>query len=350
MRDLHIDGLRGAAALAVLSLHAGMFPFGGWGVQVFFVISGFVITRLLKSELRTKTYTYFGFVERRLIRLFPALILLIASSLVYAIFFAPAPFGTATLWGALYSFFYLSNLAQSFPTFFPWPWLGVLGHTWTLSVEMQFYLIWPVLLQQLLKLKPQKAMLLLAGTFLLLTLLRMGLNQNPDNLPFVINSLLTNSTGLILGASLNFVNFKKHKARWISTGGLLLLITFGYSSKSEIGFSSNILSDFNLGMTGVEIGAALLLVGNLISSSGLIAKILSSRLMVFLGTISYGIYLWHFPVIVAINASYIFYEQPISLFAFTLIFSITAATASNYLFENPVRRFLDSRRQREGIN
>ena len=146
-----LDGLRGLAVLAVISFHAwhGLVP-GGWlGVDVFFVLSGFLITWLLVQErLRTGGLALTRFYARRALRLLPALAVALPMAVLVAWMFDPARLG-ATLSEALSSLFYVSNWtaaarADNGLT------TGLLTPTWSLSIEEQFYLVWPFLLAALL--------------------------------------------------------------------------------------------------------------------------------------------------------------------------------------------------------
>lgn len=136
-----IDGLRALAILAVLGCHGlgNILPGGFFGVDVFFVISGFVITRSLASEWdRTglvRPGTFFG---RRVLRLWPAFGAMLLAVLTLAI----ASDSTGYRWSVLVAALSISNWARAFAD---WDG-GLLGHTWSLSAEEQFYLIWPALL------------------------------------------------------------------------------------------------------------------------------------------------------------------------------------------------------------
>ena len=139
--DPRLDSLRGISALAIIPFHWGVLPFGWIGVQVFFVLSGMLITEsLLKSKSRINNQAeYLGyFFEKRMLRLFPLYYgLLLVLSLVY-LCTGPSP----DFWReAPFLFTYTSNLQK---VFFPaQPPLQAVGHLWTLGVEWQFYLLWP---------------------------------------------------------------------------------------------------------------------------------------------------------------------------------------------------------------
>ena len=133
--------MRAVAALSVVGYHLRLpgFAGGGLGVDIFFTQSGFLISSIILTELeRTGRLSYAKFYIRRGLRLLPAYLAVVVLALV-AYFVVVAVGGT--LRGALFSFFYVANWAAAFDLG-----LGTLAHTWSLSVEEQFYFIWPVLL------------------------------------------------------------------------------------------------------------------------------------------------------------------------------------------------------------
>ena len=132
-----LDGIRGAAVVIVIADHAGFLPEpdGGIGVTLFFVLSGFLITRVIVEARERQTWSMAGFVANRFVRLFPALALMVAvvSGILLARGFAVRDVAAR----AVPALGYLQNMAPrlSFPVF---------GHTWSLGVEEQFYLLWPL--------------------------------------------------------------------------------------------------------------------------------------------------------------------------------------------------------------
>jgi len=145
-----LDGLRGVSILAVMSYHLGLIRGGFLGVDIFFVLSGFLITTLLTDEwIRSGSISFRKFYMRRALRLLPALVVLaITCDFATVIFarlywppeaFVPVVFGMA--YASLVALFYVTNWVMiSGQT------LWILGHTWSLSIEEQFYLLWPLIL------------------------------------------------------------------------------------------------------------------------------------------------------------------------------------------------------------
>ena len=143
-----LDGLRALAVCAVILTHTWVSQFpGGWiGVDVFFVLSGFLITGvLLREHGETGTISLLGFYRRRVVRLLPALLVMLLIVVIAAYVFRPG-LAAATLRTAIFTVVYSANwLAASHQP------LGLLSHMWSLSVEEQFYLVWPVLLVVMLR-------------------------------------------------------------------------------------------------------------------------------------------------------------------------------------------------------
>lgn len=147
-----LDGVRAVAVLAVLACHADLLLAAGFlGVDAFFVLSGFLITLLLLHEWRrTGTIHLRHFYIRRGLRLGPAMLMVVAAVAIYSLAFAPEVavaenHREANLRGVLATLLYAANRIRAF-----WPspndLLGILGHTWSLAIEEQFYLLWPGML------------------------------------------------------------------------------------------------------------------------------------------------------------------------------------------------------------
>lgn len=155
-----IDGLRAVAVLAVLSFHFGIPGFGGGfvGVDVFFVISGFLITGIIRADCETNTFSFLAFYTRRVRRIFPALFVTVAVSfLIGAVLMSPWAFQRLSLTSitALLSFSNITFWLQS-DYFDASKWTKPLLHTWSLGVEEQFYFLWPAILVLLLAKSPRR--------------------------------------------------------------------------------------------------------------------------------------------------------------------------------------------------
>ncbi|RZL96862.1 MAG: acyltransferase [Sphingomonas sp.] len=198
MRIPALDGLRAVAILSVMSFHANLWfaPGGSLGVDIFFVLSGWLITGLLIDEVeRTGAIDRRAFLARRMRRLLPALSCLLLAYLLVAPWLYPES-ADRRWFDAATAFLYLTNLRESF-----WPADTPLSHSWSLAVEAQFYLLWPFVVPALLRLGRRRAALLLCACWLCLTALR-------SVWPAMIGGASTyylsplHATGLLLGGAL----------------------------------------------------------------------------------------------------------------------------------------------------
>lgn len=295
-----LDGLRAIAVTAVVLFHSAPFgPFSGGfvGVDLFFVLSAFLITGIL--ERGQPLGEFYG---RRALRLLPPLFLMLA---VYVVI-APAIWPDARPTDALLT--YVSDF-----TYPPRP--RLLQHTWSLAIEEQFYLIWPFALP-LIRRPPW-----LVGIYVLLTVWRLAFVGDFHDYYYRFD---THSTGLILGAWLYFAKpqFKNlHAGIAAATLGIILLL-------------GDIRSAW-LWITPAELAAAILIGWSLNGSATL-----SWRPLRKIGKLSYGIYLWHFPVAYGLR----FHLGFVSIAVITFAVSTGMAALSYVTIEAWARRFKDRTR------
>lgn len=292
-----IDGLRAIAVLAVILFHfnSSLLPGGYMGVDVFFVISGYLITALIKKDIDNNQFKLSEFYLRRIKRIIPALyILLLVVTVVAVLILLPTDlkdYGRSLLSQSLFSsniYFYFKSDYFDTPSL-----LKPILHTWSLSVEEQFYIFYPILLVMLFKLSRKYTVCILLLLFLLSLTACYCIYDHNQNAVFYLSPF--RSWQLILGAMLNFVPVKakplnKSLAGIIAWIGLLAI------------FYSFVFLSKNVPMHGMSsiiptIGTALMIIGNSnkITSAGLI---LTNRPVNFTGRISYSLYLWHWPLIV----------------------------------------------------
>ncbi|SDL94196.1 Peptidoglycan/LPS O-acetylase OafA/YrhL, contains acyltransferase and SGNH-hydrolase domains [Oryzisolibacter propanilivorax] len=288
-----LDGLRAVAIVLVILSHAHAPPFDGafYGVDVFFVLSGFLITSLLLIELqKSGRLDYWRFYRRRFFRLMPALVLFLAAYCLVA----PRVWPELTdMWSdALLSLLYLADYGIAF---FDSP--GTLLHMWSLSVEEHFYLVWPPLLALLVRCtapgrrwRPIAGLVLLAWAWRVLWVLR---GQQFYEIFFRFD---TRATGLLMGALLAALLherpawFERLRARlshgmWFVLAVPLLL--------AQTWDDMNVMA---WGMTVVECASAVLLLA-VLQQRGAAYEALSAPALVLVGKLSYGIYLWHYPIV-----------------------------------------------------
>jgi peptidoglycan/LPS O-acetylase OafA/YrhL len=292
----HIQGLRGISVLAVIIFHSAVgLPGGFVGVDVFFVISGFLMTGLISEEFsRRGTFAFGEFYSRRIRRIFPALLvmILLTTGLGYFLLF-PGDYKELAQSG-LYAALSLSNVFFFFSTGYfdiPAESKGLL-HTWSLGVEEQFYLIWPPIMIGLLSVaKGRRAamawlLLCIVGIGFLVSVY--GVVSNPKAAFYLLHARLWE---LAAGGVLVFAPPLRNQ--WLDellpAAGLGLILWSVFFLSPEWLFPGwNALP--------AVVGAALII--NPASASSSVARVLSFQPLTFVGKISYSLYLWHWPLIV----------------------------------------------------
>ena len=293
-----IDGLRALAVLPVLFYHVGI-PFfsGGYvGVDIFFVISGFLITGLIVEELKRGEFSVANFYERRIRRIFPALFFMIFLVMLAGLFILLprefAYYGKSAVATAVFisnMFFwkttsnYFDGPAETHP----------LLHTWSLAVEEQFYILFPVLLFLVYKFArkylSQILLLILLGSLVLSV---WGVSNAPTATFYLAP---TRAWELLIGSILAIGFIPEIKRSFAaSLMGLMGLICIAY----PVFFYDSDTAFPGLAAVVPCLGAAFIIHAGSGSHKTLISTLLSSRLLVGVGLISYSLYLWHWPLIV----------------------------------------------------
>jgi peptidoglycan/LPS O-acetylase OafA/YrhL len=290
-----IDGLRAVAVLSVLAFHIRLRGIqGGFvGVDVFFVISGYLISSIVFTEIAESRYSVIGFYERRIRRIFPALFAMLTVFSVFAvIYLLPAELVAysksmfaATASASNFYFWRHSGYFDS-PTSYP------LLHTWSLAVEEQFYILFPLFLILVRKFFPSHLRLSVIALFCgSLVASAVVVSQNRETafyMPY------TRAWELLLGTILSLELFPSLQHAWqrnfatLAGIGLIAFSIFFYTERTLFP---------GLSALAPCMGSALI-IGAGESGSSLVGKILSWRPVVFIGLISYSLYLWHWPVIV----------------------------------------------------
>ncbi len=279
-----IDGLRAIAVLAVVAYHAGWTVRAGFvGVDVFFVISGYLITKLLHDELRaTGRIDFANFYARRARRILPALFVVVAATLASAVAWMPPAELADTAKAAAAAFVFSANVFFSASTdgyFDPDPQQNPLLHLWSLGVEEQFYIVWPVVLI-LARKRPVVALSILAAlSFLLAEFLLWQGNQQ-----VAFYQMPTRAWELALGGlvAMRPVTFP----RWATWAGAVLVVASCFPTLAHFP---------GIGAMPAVLASAMLLAG--IQQGHKIAP-LAWKPMVWIGLISYSLYLWHWPLLV----------------------------------------------------
>ncbi|WP_347911086.1 acyltransferase family protein [Pseudomonas grandcourensis] len=329
-----IDGLRAIAVLSVVLYHAGLNVFSGGfvGVDIFFVISGFLITRLLLNEIEEKGKLDFGrFYLRRARRLLPAFFFTLTFSGFFAVLvFSPQlleSFG-GSLINAVFSIsniYFFSNSGY-FDTASA---LKPLLHTWSLGVEEQFYVLWPIFLCLLAPRKWLAPVTVVVVGLISLCFAQTMLAKQPDAVFFLMPfRVFEFSIGAITVWLLRVQIKNKVALEFLFCGGVALLVysIFFYSEKTQFPGVNALLPC---------VGAALCIYAGSVSFAG---KLLSNRLFVAIGLISYSLYLAHWPVIVFYK--YCFGGSELSTWEACLltVASFAIAIFMYFCIEKPFRR------------
>lgn len=289
-----IDGLRAVAVLTVVFFHAGFNFFSGGfvGVDIFFVISGFLITGIIQRNILADRFSILDFYNRRIRRIFPALFAVLIFVILFGYFFNfPGEyFNTAKT--TIFTSIFLSNLffATQHGYFTAPSEINPLLHTWSLGVEEQFYIFFPPLLLLLKKLNQKQLIVVL---FLIsvssLVFAQLFLRNHPDTAFYITPTRIWE---LLLGSILAIspaVDISRKGNNFLSLVGFCLILISALFYSKDTPFP---------GITALLpcVGAALII--RYASPKGLVTRTLSTKAFVFVGRISYSLYLWHWPILV----------------------------------------------------
>jgi peptidoglycan/LPS O-acetylase OafA/YrhL len=341
-----VEGLRAVAIIAVLVCHAGV-PFlaGGYvGVDVFFVISGFLITRLLLGEMeRRGTVSLRGFYARRAKRLLPLSALLLAAVGVLSVtIFSPLR-ATETSGDIIASALYVANwhfAAQSVDYFAQGLEPSPVLHLWSLAIEEQFYLVWPGLMLAVTwwfrrKKRAVRPALIATVVIVFAASLTAGILLTDQTPAAAYFSTFGRAWELALGAMLALLGVVKLPRRAAAAIGWLGLGAIVYAS---LAFTATTPFPGVAALIPTFGAAALILAGSSIYAqrAGAPAWLLSLRPVRHIGRVSYSWYLWHWPFLVFAAALF----GPLSVAAGLAVVAVAwvPSVLSHWLIEDPVRR------------
>jgi peptidoglycan/LPS O-acetylase OafA/YrhL len=356
-----LNGLRAVAVIGVVAYHLQLgWASGGYlGVDLFFVLSGFLITTLLLEEWGASGRISLGaFWGRRARRLLPALFLVVGAIGLYlianAVWGGPGANGLVDLsdlrGDAISTLLYVNNwhsifAHQSYFAQFSTP--SPLQHTWSLAIEEQFYLVWPLVLLLLLRLAPRgwrRAGMLLTVSLGVLSSVLMAILFHPGADPTrVYYGTDTRLFDLMAGATVAFVAASRPQPRRqarrtlhvVAPLAAAALAAFWVTAGTPGGLPTNFM--FEGGFLICAALAALVVADARLTEPGAFSRALAWRPLHFIGTISYGIYLWHWPVIVYLNGSRTGLSAwPLDLLRIAV--TLAVSTASYYLIERPIRQ------------
>ncbi len=331
-----IDGLRAIAILAVVVFHAfpQFLPGGFVGVDIFFVISGFLITGLIVSDLDAGRFSLRTFYARRIKRIFPILSVVLASAFIFG-------------WFVLYSDAYATlgkHMAAAAAFISNFVYLGESGyfdvdasakpllHLWSLAIEEQFYFVWPVLLVYARRArKMDDGALLKLLLVISLASLAYGIHLTRSDpgtayyLPFArFWELSLGGIAVLLSRQYRVTGRAADLLAWT---GLVMLVCACLLIDKDAGFPGYLALLPCLGTAALLLGAA---------ESAAMRKALSHKALVFVGLTSYSFYLWHWPALFFLN-ELVVDPAPLQILA-TLVLSFALAVTGYYGVETPVRR------------
>jgi peptidoglycan/LPS O-acetylase OafA/YrhL len=331
-----LDGLRGIAILSVI-VHHKLTPFslrGGFlGVDLFFVLSGFLITSLLLGEFgKTGLISLKKFYMRRLLRLGPALLIYLAAALLVT-YHTQLIDLTRQLKLIAIAVFYSTNWRMAFG------WDKSLDPTsiiWSLSIEEQFYLVWPLLLFGCLALKVGRRYIVSGLVVVILAILvhRYLLLDAAADLTRLYYGTDTRADALLVGCVFAFLNVTAtawKTINWLNVAGICSAVSL-VILVSTADFSDQFL--YRGGFTGIALlsGIVILVASN--SPPWIFSALLRSGLLRWFGKISYGLYLWHWLVVRSTSLYYLGYWEPWA----KLAIAVGIAAASFYLVERPFNK------------
>ena len=364
-----LDGIRALAVALVLADHGGIPGVGGGfiGVDMFFVLSGFLITALLLDELgRTGGIDLPGFWVRRARRLLPALIVMVMAVVVLRELF-PSEAVSAVRDDAVAAFFWIANWVFVFrdTDYFtqgdpPSP----LQHTWSLAVEEQYYVIWPLVLVAvavglawLARRRPDRPKLRtvrwvvfgLAAAGAAASAIASSLLVSDASLNRVYFGTDTRVQALLVGAAASALLVGDWSAltrygtllrsRWAGWAAQVLPVVGLGMLAAAAHYATGSVQEFRGGLLIVVAVAAVLVVAPVaLQQRGLVARVLAFPPLVWLGVISYGVYLWHWPIFLVLNGERTG-QTGMSLFAIRAVATVAVAAASWWLIEQRIRRW-----------
>ncbi len=333
-----IDGLRAIAVIAVILFHYGFsfMPGGFIGVDIFFVISGYLITSIILNDLSGARFTFKDFYLRRARRILPALYaVLITSALLALVLFLPqnlVDFGKTLISTVMFGsniFFMQGTGYFDSPVI-----LKPLLHTWSLSVEEQFYLAFPIIIFCLRKYLPRYFFPIILLLFIGSLIFSESLRYTDQTKAFFLSP--TRAWEFLLGALLLHPGMHALKNHMVKQAA-------GFAGLLLIGISAAIYTDLTPfpGISALlpSLGTALIILAGQGSENPIVNKILASRPFVFLGLRSYSLYLWHWPLLVFAT-----YTKPTPLThcetAFLILAALCLAIVTYKYVELPCRKKL----------
>ncbi|MBT2340308.1 MULTISPECIES: acyltransferase family protein [Pseudomonas] len=295
-----IDGLRALAVVPVVLFHFGFGTFSGGfvGVDVFFVISGFLITGILFREISSQRFSFIDFWTRRARRILPALSVVMLAALALGWLLLAAKDFSQLGRAVRYQSLFMSNILfmREDGYFEPASDLKPLLHTWSLAVEEQYYIFFPLLMALLMRHVRHWRWVLFAVLLISFGLNIAYIDRKPDLAFF---SLPTRAWELLCGAMLAVMPVPRHAVRpWLCQ----LVGMVGLAAVLTAVFTFDKATVFPGWAASLPVLGACALIWSGSHGSTWVARVLGARALVWVGLLSYSLYLWHWPVYVYANA------------------------------------------------
>jgi len=347
-RVVAFDGIRGLGVLIVFISHFFVIlplptfiviPGGTVSLDMFFVLSGFLITALLLQEQqKTGGVGLFNFFRRRVFRLVPALLVVLAAVGLFA--------WLTRTWNSQYEssmfsvgFYYSNYFAAASPNAFCGNLAPGLGHLWSLSFEEQFYLLWPFVTIAVLsiRMRLRTVVIILLGLITLVAAHRYLLYHGPQSWCADFHRTDTRADAILWGALVAHFWVRGREpqrgmavATWIAALFLLGCLPFG-------GITGPFL--YRGGLVAIDVACAVVVLG-VVNGRWRGKWLLERRPLVILGIVSYGFYLWHFPVFFAVRHFDSHWNYVVRVIVATLV-TVGLTAASWFFVEQPMMRWKD---------
>ncbi|EGQ3407640.1 acetyltransferase [Staphylococcus pseudintermedius] len=343
-----LDGVRAVAVIAIIIYHLNpQWLSGGFlGVDTFFVISGYLITSLLLTGYHnTGKIELMSFWLRRVKRLIPAVLFLVMGVIVLSLIFMPTEIQKVRA-DSIAAIFYVSNwwyIMQNVDYFEQFA-VQPLKHLWSLAIEEQFYLVFPIVLLSLLSfIRRLKSIRIIFLILLVISMIAMMVLYVPnENVARVYFGTDTRIQTLLMGVLLALVwppfqlkaKVNRQMRTMIDTAGVvglaILFICFKFVSETN---SILYYGGFFLIST-----VTLLVIASSVHPSGYFAKFLGNKVFTFIGSRSYSLYLWHYPIIVLIHHQFVQGQIPPLVYVVEILLMVLMAEFSYKFIEQPFRK------------
>jgi peptidoglycan/LPS O-acetylase OafA/YrhL len=338
-----LDGLRALAVIGVLAFHDNRLSGGFLGVDLFFAVSGFLITTLLIDELqRTNTIDLIGFWGRRLRRLLPAVMVLLVVVVIFFRLFADTGQWIIARNDAPWAQFYVANWHQIYSGAGYWDAFAApsaFEHLWSLAIEEQFYVVWPLLVIGAWRIGRTRALGALTGIGIIASFVAMLTIYDGGDPTRVYMGTDTRVFSLLCGAFValpairHAITAGMQKFRSAASGlTVALIVAIGFMWFNVDGQSQWL---FRGGLFAHSIASAVIAV-LIASSSSKLSVIFTWRPLAYIGRLSYALYLWHWPVFIFCTTDRLDIDG-LTLTAIRMAITLALSIASYLLVEQPIR-------------